>query len=424
MRADARLLAAIADNRASAQSVPQARSQFLPQVRGSVGQGTTSSNVREGPTSTYRLGRSRYPGTDYAVSVEQALFNYSAWLTLAKAEAQVRASDAELEAARQDMLLRTVERYLIALVTLEQIDAARAERRALETHRDLVAARARGGQARSADLLDVEARLLRASSRELEASAVLRDALQALAELTGQPLRSLNTLALDLPGQAAVEADPQVWVDRAIADNPRLIALRMMQDVARREVSRQYAEGLPRLAIVAEQERRRSDGSIYGGRSDIETQSLQLRATMTLYAGGLQYHRAREAQAGVDRAGHDLEAEARSVARRVRGALDGIATAASRVVALRAALRAQEEVVRTARAAFAAGLSPSLAALEAERNLFLTRFELSQARHQYLLETVRLKHAVGGLSGQDLDSINGLLKPEPTDLANYVAGRR
>lgn len=415
--------AAVHEQRAASEARPQAWAPFLPQVSANAGYTYTRQNILSSDNRVFARGRSQYPTADYALTLEQSIWNYSNWATLRKARAQVAASEATLEAARQDMLLRVAERYFVSVAALETLVSIQSEKRAVERLRDVARARQRDGTARATETLDAEARFLQVEARELEAAANLRDGLQGLREITGQMFTSLRPLTTVLAQRGPDTREPREWVARALENNPRVLALRLGVAVATAEVTRQQSEYLPRVGAVVQHERRRSDGSLFGGGSDVENQWAMLRVTVPLYNGGMTYSRIREARELLAKSTNEQLAEERAVERRSLNALNGVTTAMSRVRALRAAVEAKQRSMESWQVAYRSGAAPSLAVLEAERDLFFNRAELVRARHQYVMDTLRLKHAVGGLSPDDLESFNILLDPADVAVGPFVAVR-
>lgn len=415
--------AAIFEQRAASESVSQARSRLLPQIGAALGYDRTDQNILSSDNTVFARGRTRYPTRQYAITIEQSIWNWANWAGLNRARTQVAASEAALVAARQDMLLRVAERYFAAVVAIENLNSVQAERRAVERLRETIGARAAGGTARGAELLDAEARVLRLSARELEAQSNLRDAVQALQEVTGQRFDRLRPLASQLATRGPDTQDPDVWVERAMANNPRIAAARLSGNAAQQEITRQQAEYFPRLGLVIEQERRNAQGSLFGGGSDIESRFAQFRLSVPIWQGGMVESRVREARALAGRATQAQLAEERQVERRTRSALDGVLTAMARITALTASVAAQERVVEALQAGLRGGSVSGQMLVDAERDLFFARFELTRSRQEYVVEALRLRHAVGSLVPDDLDAFNALLAPAAISVVQPGNGR-
>ena len=83
----------------------------------------------------------------------------------------------------------------------------------------------------------------------------------------------------------------------------------------------------------------------------------------------------------------------------------------SRVKALQQALKSSEIGLTATQAGFNAGRRTSLDIIVAERELLGAQRDYARARYDYLLDSLRLKQAVGSLSPQDLQQVNSWLKP-------------
>ena len=154
--------------------------------------------------------------------------------------------------------------------------------------------------------------------------------------------------------------------------------------------------------------------------SDIQEHGVLLHLDIPLYNGGLTYSRTRQAQSMVGKALADEDQQNRAVERGTTAALDGIGTAAAQVEGLRAAQRAQEEVVEAAMTAYRSGTATTVDLLDAERDLFFARAESTRARYDYALNTLRLRYQVGLLDIADLDEVDRLLVPNQVPISDYL----
>ena len=72
------------------------------------------------------------------------------------------------------------------------------------------------------------------------------------------------------------------------------------------------------------------------------------------------------------------------------------------------AVRSGERTVQAMEDEVEAGTREITDLLEAQRELFESRRNLAEARHQYLLDTLQLRRAAGHLSGDDLVTLDRL----------------
>ena len=398
-------------NQADAEATRQAWARFKPQVRASLMANLTRQNIISSDNSVYNVGHNSYPDYGYEVRIDQSLFDFRNWAGVRAARALRRQSNAQFEAAKQDLLLRVVERYFTVLAAQESAAAASAEVRALDEHVRLVSSKYSRGAVRYAELLDVQARYQMVVAKQIQAQAAIRDAEIGLKEITGSQPGELDRLSDALAVAAVTPEDPQYWVDLAAQNNPRILASDEAAVRGGQLVQVERAAGYPTLDLQLFHDRRKTEGSLFGGGSDIGQIGARVRLELLLSAGGQVRSRTHEARALYDKSKAESDRTARGVERQALLAVDGINSAAARVGALKSALDAQEKVVTQLTAAYRAGVSPSVDYLDSERDLFQARAEYLRARYDFALSTVRLRHALGLLSIDDLAELSGKMAP-------------
>jgi outer membrane protein len=176
--------------------------------------------------------------------------------------------------------------------------------------------------------------------------------------------------------------------------------------VALTEVKRQRAGHYPTVDLVGRFNNRDTDGSLFGGGSEVETTEVLLMAKMPLYQGGYVTSRTREAHELFQATKKELVREERAVERQVRRAYQGVLGSIRRVEALGKAVEAQELTLAAKHKGFKSGLLTSIAVLDAERDLYYIRIDFATARYDYLLNSLRLKQGAGILQEQDLATMN------------------
>ena len=115
---DPQLSAAEADSLYSREGAVQARAALLPQVNGEASLSrvrTELDGISGSTTSTSR---------DYRVSAGQVLFDWSRFANLRAQRHVSRAADLQLEAANDELIVRTAAAYFNALVAIESYSAA------------------------------------------------------------------------------------------------------------------------------------------------------------------------------------------------------------------------------------------------------------------------------------------------------------
>ncbi|MGB0733887.1 MAG: TolC family outer membrane protein, partial [Pontibacterium sp.] len=359
------------------------------------------------------------PTEEQSLTLTQSIYSYSNWADFAKAKRERAAGDADFRVVEQDLILNVAEAYFAALSVYEDLNSIQSEVRAVKEYYDFVRAKREDGLVRQTDLLDAQARYLQAHSRELEIRSNLNDAMQGLREVTGQLPQSLKLLSDNIALKAPNPDSPEAWLEKAIQANPELAGLRERVDVARHEMRSEKGGRYPTLDLTFEKRNRNTQGTLFGGGSEVETQEITFELTVPLYSGGEVSSKIREARAGYSKVQEDLDAELRAVQRDIYAAYDSILSDMAKVEVLAKSVEAYESGAETKRVAYEAGLASGLTVLDAERDLFFARTEYAHARYGYVLSMLRLKRVAGTLSMDDLVELDDQLSDETYTVAAY-----
>ncbi len=408
---DPQFQAARFEQQATAEARPQAWAGLLPTVGFSYDYSRTRQDIVSSDNSVYAKGDTTFNTTSYTLSLTQPVFRYAAIVRLGQAKSEVSRAGVQLDAALQELMLRVSEKYLLALAARDQLDFARAEEAADQSHFELAKGRHEMGLAPITDLHDAKARLATVHARTLEAENQLDDALQALRELTGDAITDLAPLHRDMALQSPEPGDVQPWVDAALQQNLNLEAQRLAVQIADKEVCRQKAAHYPTLDLVGQYNNDETDGSLFGGGSEVESQEITLQFKLPLYEGGMVSSKVRQASSLKQKADRELEQEVRSVMRQARAAYLGVQSAISRVQALEQSVISQNLALEAKQEGFRSGLYTGLAVLDAERDLYQAKQDYAQARYDYLLNSLKLKQAAGTLKYEDLTQVGAWFTP-------------
>lgn len=392
--------------RTALESRRQAFAGFLPTVMAEAEYIDTSQDIVSSDNAYFASGTSDFGSTTYTVSLTQPIFHYATWIRYDQSKTEVARSVMEFEVARQDLMMRSAETYFAALAAVDNLDFAKSEVAAVALNNKAVEKRYSAGLATVMDLYDSRARLSTSTARITDAENILDDSLLGIFEITGQ---YFHDLAGSKSGRALHSPEPldeEEWVRQALQQNPAILMQRYEVKMAAVEVKRQKAAHYPTIDIVGRFNNRDTDGSLFGGGSEVETTEFLVKAKIPLYQGGYVLSRTREARQFVKAAREGLRREERVVERQVRRAYQGVLGAIRRMEALMKAVEAQELTLEARHKGFAAGLLASIAVLDAERDLYHIRLDFATARYDYLLHSLRLKQGAGILQEQDLVAMN------------------
>ena len=386
LESDPDFLAAGAEHRAAQEVVPQARAGLLPNARLTFETRWNERQRRDDSRSdvlTLDLGHPIYR-LDRQIALDQA------GDTIARA-------DTLYAAARQDLMVRVAERYFRILEARDELSFARATLEAFEQQLAQSRQRFEVGLIAITDVEEAKAGFDLSRAQLIAAENALDIAREALRETTGEYQERLAPLA-ELHLVTPEPADIDKWTEIALERNLRLLAAKDDTDIARKQIARIEAGDAPTLDAVGSFGLRDTDS----GNGENRHANVGLRLVVPLYSGGSVLSRTREQRHLHQRALDVLERERRRAQRETRDAYLGVDSGISRVNALEQAVRSSETAAEAIEAGFQVGTRTSVDVLDAQRDLFRARRDLSEARYSYILNVLRLKRAAGTLSEEDL----------------------
>lgn len=407
LEADARLQAAEAAHRAALEVRPQSRAALLPQVSAGANAAYSDENVHESD-SPISGGDQDYNSHGYSLSLQQAVFRRPASIQVEQADSRITTADARLADARQALVVRVAEAYFNLLKAQDNLEFARAEKKAIGQQLRQTRQRFEVGLTAITDVKEAQARYDLATAQEIEARNGVDSAREALREITGMEPARLAELSEGMPLVSPEPEDIKRWVETAMEQNPQLLAATGAAKTARQEIDRREAEHLPTVDLVAEHGYNDTTDRTFGSASSDTTLSVQLN--VPLYQGGRLSSRDREAAHLHDQARQELEQARRSTIRNTRSAYLDVMAGISRVKALKQSLVSTKTALEATEAGFEVGTRTAVDVLNSQRELFRARRDYAGARYDYLLATLRLKQAAGLVNENDVERINGWLE--------------
>jgi outer membrane protein len=396
--ADPVLAAALAARGVVREGVAQVRAPLLPQAAASL---SFDQN--------HVAGRDDNRARGAGVAVSQVLVDVAQRKRLQAALQGAEAQDAVYSAAEQALLVRVATAYFEVLTATDLLAAVAANEDAFAQQVDQADQRYRNGLTA---LVDVEqARAFRASARAntLAAQKALADAREALAEITGAAPGVLARLREALPMDPPSPADPQAWVNAALAQNPLLRAQRSLLGAAEENIAAARAGHLPTLS-AALNSGRNSAWPLAGGNDGRHSTTVGLVLSVPLFSGGGTSASQRQAAYQRDGAREDLEQRRRRVVREVQEQYRAVVAGIGQTEATREAVMAAQRALASTRVGQGLGTQSMNDLLQAIQTLGATQAAYSRARHQFVLSRLLLQQAAGTVGEAELTSINSLLQ--------------
>ncbi len=402
---DSAWLAAQAGYQAGIEKAPQGRSLLLPSL------GVSASRSQSDQQVTMPSGSNIYHySTDaYGIQLTQPLYNKQNYASYAQGRAGASQSEFELALARQDLILRASQAYFDVLAAQDALDYVVLEKDAIGKQLALARRNFAVGNATLVDVHEAQARYDIVAAQQIAAANFLETRKEALRVLTGTEPSPLARLEAKLDLQAPEPADMNRWVETAVNTSQRIKSQQESVEIARQEVEKSRGGHQPTLDLVASRAYSDAGGSVQGFAIESTTNQIGLQFQMPLYQGGGISSKVRESAARFEEANQRLDQTRRQVAQQVRESYLAVINGMARVQALEQARGSNERALESTVIGYERGVRTGVDVLNAQRELFLTRRDLSQARYDYLLGRLRLKAAAGTLQEQDLEDINRLL---------------
>ena len=392
LASDPEFLAADADHRAAREVLPQARAELQPRIRVTF---DTRWNDRQ--------RRGGYRSDNLTLSLEQPVYRRDRRIAVDQADSRIARADALYAAARQDLVVRVAERYFGVLEAQDELGFAQATLEAFEQQLAQSRQRFEVGLIAITDVEEAKAGFDLARAQLIAAQNALDIAREALRETTGayqERLAPLRETHLVTPEPSDIDQ----WTTIALERNLRLLAATHDAETARREIERIQAGHSPTVDAVGSFGL--NDGESGGPLRETRHANVGVRVSLPLYSGGSILSRTRESRHRYQRSLELLERERRRAQRETRDAYLGVDSGISRVQALEQAVRSSLAAAEAIEAGFQVGTRTSVDVLDAQRDLFRARRDLSEARYRYVLDVLRLKRAAGTLSAEDLQIVS------------------
>ena len=400
----------------------QARAAMLPQIGGSASIARSESDS----DGTQVFGGTPLPASDssnesttreYGVNLQQMVFDRSVFTQLKSRKALSRASDFQLEAAGDNLITRTSAAYFNVLIQLETLAAAEAAEAALQKQFDFASKRLEVGLAPITDVHEARAQYDSARANTILSRTQVADAYQALTEITGQPLGSVQGLPADFQPQLPVSEGADTWVQTAFDNNPALQAKQFQVESAEADVQTAQAGHWPTLYLGGRYGDSNTEGNssnnlnnqITDFENNSQSRSLSLTLDVPIFSGGRTQSQVRQALAQRDIAIDELEQQKRALERNARNAYQTLVAGISEVEARRLALVSAQAAYDASQVGLEVGTRTVLDVLNNQNNLFTAQQAYALARYNYLQNRLLLEQAAGTLAIEDVQDINRLL---------------
>tara|TARA_B100001741_G_scaffold307015_1_gene301288 strand:+ start:856 stop:2190 length:1335 start_codon:yes stop_codon:yes gene_type:complete len=410
LKNDPLLKAAEATYRAGKENRSQGIAGLLPTL--SVG-GSTNWNE-------YRVEEQiidQYNSNSYLASLNQPIFRLDKWFQFERGTALSEAASAEFAYQQQETMIRVASAYFNVLNSIDSLNAARAEEKAIGRQKDLAKKRFDVGLAAITEVQETQAAFDLTVVSRIAREAQLDSARESLTSIVGRDIKLLSPLSDNFEISLPDPLDRESWVSLGLKNNYQLKAAKLQRDAAQASARSTASNHLPQIDLVGRVSKSTSKQGKFGGfiqnplfGVEQDTRQYSIQFNLPLYAGGAISSARRQAYANYDRSKEQAIYAERSTVRDVRSNHFGVQTQVANVTARKQALASAESALEATQIGYEVGTRNTVDLLDAQKRLFQAQRDYASSRYDYIISMLRLKASVGSLSPKDLMNISNQME--------------
>ncbi|MBL4571387.1 MAG: TolC family outer membrane protein [Alcanivorax sp.] len=406
---------------ADQQLLVQGRAALFPNVSASYGRYDNDREIED-------LGLDQNYGSEVSTfTLTQPLFRVDAWYGYKEAQSSTDAAQANFEQARQDFVLRVARGYFGVLRAWDNWVSAKAEEKAIGRQLEQTQERFDVGLVPATDVEEAQATYDLTQVNLIVARQNYEIARDQLETLTGQQWQTLAELQDNLPMEGPQPADMDDWIEKAKVANPSVLAARYNTELTENTAKRQLGAQLPQVQLVAQYQHSHlspdEENNLPGGQQsslyDTQNRQIGVEVSLPLFQGGGLNSRRKEAALRADAAGFQYEQVLRDTIQQTRSSYRTVEADALRIKARAQAIRSTRSALEATQSGYEVGTRNVVDVLNAQRALFSAERDYSNARYDYIINSLTLKSATGDLHQGNLAAVNHWLsETELLDLYN------
>lgn len=413
MRNDPALRQAQAQLRSGQQQLTLARSSLLPQANASVSEQRQST----GPAGDISYTSLDASSRRYSLGINQSLLNMPNWYSYQGAKEADKARLYNFQAQEQDLIIRVATAYFNVLRAIDDLTTRRQEEEAAQRQFERTRQREEVGLVAITEVYEAQAVYDLARNNTILAEDTLASRYEALEAITGQPHPNIDILREDFP---VVEADGNIeeWVQEALNNNPQLLAARAGVEAQSMIAKARRADRLPTVNLqggYSHSETNSGQGADGSVRSigAIEGVSVTLSVSVPLFSGYAVTARKEQAEYDLVAQQESANLARRQITQDIRNAYRRVNTDALVIAQRQQAIISAEAALNAIEAGYEVGTRNIVDVLQARQQLFVALRNYSDARYNYVVDTLQLKRTAGVLTPQDIIDLNQWLSDQP-----------
>ena len=410
---DTTFQAAYATYLATIETSSQTTSAVLPQIG-------FNAFIQEGRSEVDRTGtpviKTDNNNNGYSVNLNQVIYNKSVFDELDRGDAIEAKAVADLEAAKQDTIVRVATAYFDVLTAIDNLETAAAEKKAISKQLEQSKERFNVGLSAITDVKEQQASYDISVADEIIAINNLSNTREALRVIINTYPDELKIAREDIPLVVPEPTDINAWQEKALQNNFTLLSARYSVDAAQSAYNGSKGGHYPTLSLNASYGVVDSDPreSSFGAVPETENTDgkIILSLDIPIYSGGFTSSTVRQKSSELNLSKALHEQEKRRTIALARSAYLTVEADIATVRARKQAVISTQTSLDATIAGYDAGTRTSVDVLLSQRLLYSSQRDYSVARYAYITNSLELKRIAGILGGTDVTEINKWLVPK------------
>ena len=359
----------------------------------------------------------QYNSNSYLANLNQPIFRLDKWFQFERGTALSEAAAAEFAYQQQETMIRVASAYFNVLNSIDSLNAAKAEEKAIGRQKDLAKKRFDVGLAAITEVQETQAAFDLTVVSRIAREAQLDSAQETLTSIVGRDIKLLSPLIDEFEISLPDPLDRESWVSLGLKNNYQLKSAKLQRDAAQAAAIGSASNHLPQIDLVGRISQSTSKQGKFGGfiqnplfGIEQDTRQYSIQFSLPLYAGGAISSARRQAYANYDRSKEQAIYTERSTIKDVRSNHFGVQTQVANVTARKQALASAESALEATQVGYEVGTRNTVDLLDAQKRLFQAQRDYASSRYEYIISMLRLKASVGSLNPNDLMRISSQMK--------------
>ena len=270
--------------------------------------------------------------------------------------------------------------------------------------------RYKGGLIAVTDVQIAKAELDSVTAEVLAAENALSNAKEQLKQIIGVRIETFNSLRNDFQLTSPAPNNVERWVCLALEQNYKLQAARFRVNEYRKDINLKQSDHYPTVNI---------DGNVQRFYNGIIKQhsgtdsNISLQINVPIFNGGKINSKTRQAMYLYGKTQSEMEMLYREIDSDTRQYYNNVLTQISKADAFKQAIGSNKNALKATDDSFLVGSRTIVDVLNAQNKLIQAEQSYTNARYDYILESVQLKKAAGTLCPEDVVQINRRLVATP-----------